>query len=95
MRGERYDVDVKLPGIEHDDQAAANLRVKLAGLEVSLLKSTEPEKASAEVLLLRPKRGTGKTQEPKPLRPRKTKTPSKKLRGELQRLRNKAVGTAQ
>ena len=59
MRGEHYAVDVKLPGIEHGDQAAADLRVKLAGLDVSWLIPMEPKKASAEVLLFRPKSGTG------------------------------------
>jgi len=48
-----------LPGIESDDQAAADLRVTLVGLEVTWLISMEPEMASAEVLLFRPKSGTG------------------------------------
>ena len=47
MKGERYAVDVKLPGIEKGDQAAANHRVTLAGLDVSWLIPMEPKKASA------------------------------------------------
>ena len=59
MRGEHYAVDVKLSGVEKGDQAAADLRVTLAGLEVTWLIPMEPKTASAEVLLFRPKRGTG------------------------------------
>ena len=59
MKGECYSVDVKLLGIVHGDQAAADLRVTLAGLDVTWLISMEPKKASAEVLLFRPKGGTG------------------------------------
>jgi len=50
LRGEHYAVDVKLPGIEHGDQAAANHRVELAGLEVSWLISMEPEGQVHKVL---------------------------------------------
>jgi len=64
LRGERYAVDVKLPGIEHGDQAAADRRVNLAGLEVSRLIPMEPKTASAELLLFRPKRGSRTSIEP-------------------------------
>ena len=69
LKGQLCSVDVKLPGIEKGDQTAADHRVELAGLEVTWLMSMEPEIASAEVLLFRPKGGTGKTQEPKPSSP--------------------------
>ena len=47
FEGELYVVDVKLPGIEKGDQAAADHRVELAGLDVSWLIPMEPETASA------------------------------------------------
>ena len=55
MGGERYAVDVKLPGIEKGDQAAPDRRVNLVGLDVTWLISTEPKKASTKVLLVRPR----------------------------------------
>lgn len=60
LKDERYAVDVKLPGIDHGDQAEADTRVKLAGLEVSWLVPVGAARPSAEVLLFRPRKASGR-----------------------------------
>ncbi len=59
LKGERYAVDVKLSGIAWGDQSAADIRLKLAGLEVSWITPMEPKRPSAKVLLFRPKKRRG------------------------------------
>jgi hypothetical protein len=77
LKGGRYAVDVKLPGIELGNQSAADLRVKVAGLEVSWLICTESKSCSGKVLLFRSVKGKGKTPELKGLRHRQTNLPSR------------------
>jgi hypothetical protein len=54
MQGERYSVDVKLPGIEAGDGAAAASRLIAAGLECSWIMPRQVPEPTGEVVLFTP-----------------------------------------
>lgn len=54
MEGERYAVDVKLPGVAAGDEVAATQLLTASGLECSWAIPVKPPAKSAEVVMFRP-----------------------------------------